>query len=205
MDLKVKKKKVGFFGGTFDPIHLGHLNLALRIREQQGLDEVLFCPAHLSPAKQHYPPHAVAKHRLNMLQLALENMAHTSIYAKELFRPPPSYTVDTIRSLLKEEKEIELYLILGEDAAQSLHQWKGVETLLSLAPPLVGTRFGKIKKNLHSPLEPISQKIAEGSCLIAAMDIQATEIRERLKNRLYCGHVVPAKVLDYIYQNRLYL
>ncbi len=165
----------------------------------------MFCPAHLSPAKQHYPPHAIAKHRLNMLELALEKMAHASVYAKELFRPPPSYTVDTVRALLEEEKGVELYLILGEDAAESLHQWKGVETLLSLASPLIGTRFGQVKKERPSPSAAIYQKISKGVCVIAAMDIEATEVRERLKNRLYCDHLVPAKVLDYIYQNRLYL
>ncbi|MEM7175028.1 MAG: nicotinate (nicotinamide) nucleotide adenylyltransferase [Chlamydiota bacterium] len=199
------KKKVGFFGGTFDPIHFGHLNLALQIREQCGLDEILFSPAQVSPTKQQYPPHAIAKHRLNMLMLALEGMAQVKIYDQELFRPPPSYTVDTMQELLKEEKEAQFYLILGQDTACSLGQWKGIEELIRLAPPLIGTRFGIKDKNLTGIPEAILREVERGVCSIAAMDISATKIRKRLKNHLYCHHLVPAKVLDYIYQNELYL
>ncbi|MCB1107010.1 MAG: nicotinate (nicotinamide) nucleotide adenylyltransferase [Chlamydiia bacterium] len=192
-------KKIGFFGGSFDPIHLGHLNLALRIMELKGLDQVLFCPAHISPTKGEAPPIAPPNHRLNMLQLALEDVPGCDPYDGEIERPPPSYTVDTLIGL-----KGELYLIVAEDTAYGFGAWKEIEKVLEMAPPLIGTRYGFDKKKLSTLPETIRLKVEEGMCQIPAMDISSTEVRERLKKRLYCGHLVQGKVLDYIHQNTIY-
>lgn len=192
-------KKIGLFGGSFDPIHLGHLNLALRIMELKGLDQVLFCLAHVSPTKGDSPPVAPANHRLNMLQLALEDMPNCDPYDEEIKRPPPSYTIDTVQEL-----QGKIHLIVAGDTANGFGEWKDIEKLLDIAPPLVGVRHGFDNKKFSHLSEKIKLKVEEGMCMIPAMDISSTEIRERLKKRLYCGHLVQGKVLDYIHQNTIY-
>ena len=192
--------KVGFFGGSFDPIHLGHINLAIRILELKELDQILFCPALLSPTKQKTPPRASAHHRLNMLRLSLEGLTECIPYEAELMRPPPSYTIDSIRKL----EGMERYLILAEDAAYELDQWKDGEELLDLAPPIIGTRFGADLEKLQRLPQNIRLKVEAGMCSIPTLDISSTEIRDRIGKRLYCGHLLNGKVLDYIHQNGLY-
>jgi len=199
------KKKVGFFGGTFDPIHLGHLNLAIQIGEKRKLDEILFCPAFLSPLKEKSPPQASGLQRLQMAALALEDLPHFHVTALEIERGSTSYTIDTIRTLIQEEgKQKEFFLLLAEDVAYSLDKWKEPEELLSLAPPLVGTRFGFERQKINRLSPSIQSFLEEGECKIASMDISSTDIRKRLKKYLYCGHLLSRKVLDYIYDNQLY-
>ncbi len=167
-------KKVGFFGGSFDPIHFGHIALALRLLEAHQLDEILFCPAFCSPFKLDRPPLAQAEHRLAMLKLALDHPKF-QICPLEIERGGPSYTIDTLRILKKEGTCFRL--LLSEEAALYLDRWKDSEELVRLSPPLIGPR---------------------------ERDISSTDIRARLKKKLYCGHLIPAKALDYIYAHRLY-
>lgn len=195
----MSEKKVGFFGGTFDPIHLGHLNLAVRIMEMRKLDQIFFSPAHRSPSREKPPPVASPTARLNMLQLALEDLPHCDPYDKELLRPPPSYTIDTIRAMSGS-----LYLVMAEDTAYELAQWKEVEKLLSIASPIVGMRRGIDLEKLSTLPQSIRSKVEKGLCPIPAMEVSSTEVRERLKKGLYCGHLLPGKVLDYIHQNGVY-
>jgi len=191
--------KIGFFGGSFDPIHLGHINLAIQIFEQKGLDKILFCPTRISPMKQDAPPIEGPEHRWNMLHLSLAGLPFEPLDA-ELVRPPPSFTIDTLKDIQAEE----LFLILAEDAAYGLDQWKDVEELLTLAPPLIGTRFGFDPEKLNRLPQNIKLKVSAGMCQIQAMDISSTTIRERLEKRLYCGHLLSEKVIDYILDNDLY-
>lgn len=192
-------KRGGFFGGSFDPIHLGHLNLALRIMEKKRLDQVIFCLSHVSPTKQQTPPVASAHHRLKMLQLALEDVHGCVLCDWEINRPPPSYTIDTVRSL-----KGDFHLLVAEDTAYRFGEWKEIEELLTIAPPFIGVRHGFDHQKFNSLPDKIKLKVKEGMCQIPAMDISSTEIRERLKKKLYCGHLVQGKVLDYIRQNTIY-
>src|SRR5947209_6515465 len=95
---------IGIFGGTFDPVHNGHINLALEIQEAHQLDEVWFCPAQLSPHKLDQQPIEIA-HRLNMLSLAIKNISGFRMLELEAHRPGPSYTIDTLLALIEREKE----------------------------------------------------------------------------------------------------
>jgi nicotinate-nucleotide adenylyltransferase len=191
-----KKPIIGLFGGTFDPIHFGHLNLALSLLESKKVDHVLFCPANTSPLKKGEPPRVTGKMRRAMVELAIEPIPEFSLLDYELKRDPPSYTIDTVRELIK-EKRGEIRLILGDDALLSLHQWHEVEELLKLAPPLIGTRL----KDLSSQFPSLEKAVVQ----IPVMEISSTEIRKRLKEKKYCGHLVPARVLDYIYEKELYV
>jgi nicotinate-nucleotide adenylyltransferase len=190
------KKKLGLFGGTFDPIHFGHLNLALELLEKEGLDEVLFCPARTSPFKKTHPPLASPEDRLAMVKLAIEGISAFRLSTLELARSGPSYTIDTLRAL--RAPDVQLYLLLSSDALEDFHLWKEADEILELSRPLIGARTGFL-----SP-QKIPEALQKGIISTRALDISSTEVRDRLKKRLYCGHLLPAKVLDYIQKHHLY-
>lgn len=169
------KKTVGFFGGTFDPIHFGHISLAVHLLEAHKLDEVVFCPAFCSPFKTAAPPVASPEQRLEMLKLALDH-PQFKISTWEVDQEKCSYTIETIRAMAQEG--VKLRLLLSDEAAAHLNKWKETEELVRLAPPLIGPR---------------------------EIQISSTDIRARLKKGLYCGHLVPAKALQYILKKKLYL
>lgn len=187
------KKRIGLLGGSFDPVHLGHLNLAINLKESCTLDEVLFVPAGLSPFKQQTPPFAAPHHRLEMLRLAIEEIEGFHLLDWELRELGPSYTIDTVRRL-SEDTHLELHLLLGDDHLSTFHLWKEVEELAKLAPPLIGTREGGTDIEI-----PGAQKMR-----IPIFDISSTIVRSRLAERKYCGHLVPLVVLNYIKQHSLY-
>src|SRR5262245_48826648 len=135
------KKTIGFYGGTFDPIHFGHINLAVQLLEIHRLDEVLFCPAYCSPLKTAAPPHASGQHRFEMVRVALEEVPHFRITSYEVDRNDPSFTIDTLRMIQGEGRgEMKFRLLLSEEAATHFDQWKDFRDLIRLAPPLIGTR-----------------------------------------------------------------
>lgn len=194
-------KKIGFFGGSFDPIHFGHLNLAINLLEKQKLDEILFSPASVSPEKTINPPLASKEARKEMTRIAIEEIEYCHLIDLELQREGPSYTIDAIRNLMKEHPDWEFHLILGEDVLPGLPNWKDILTLLELAPPFVGTR--PFDKPIHLPPE-ILAFIDRGRVDTPMMEISSTGLRERLLQKKYCGHLIPAKVLDYIHEHSLY-
>ena len=192
-----KERTVGFFGGTFDPIHFGHLHLAIALLEKEKLDEILFCPAFCSPFKTQTPPQASPEHRLAMLRLGLEGIPHFRITPIEIERKGPSYAIDTLRAL--KQDGVQLRLLLSEETAEHFALWKEVEALIQLAPPLVGTR------GQSAPLKgPFADVLKKGSTRTKTIEISSTEVRDRLQKKLYCGHLVPAKILDYIRSHCLY-
>ena len=203
-----KKKRIGFFGGSFDPIHLGHLHLALQMLEIHQLDQVYFCPASQSPHKKETPPQADKEHRRAMVVAAIAPIPVFTFLDLEIQRNSHSYTIDTIRDLLardeKEKIKKEYHLILGEDALQNFHLWKEFEELIHLAPPLIGSR-AKAKDFLPKNLPaPVAAALKKGLTPIPLIEISSTDVRSRLGQGLYCGHLLPAKVWEYIVQNKLY-
>jgi nicotinate-nucleotide adenylyltransferase len=182
------KKKVGFFGGTFDPIHFGHLNLAVQLMEKGELDEILFCPANCSPFKTAHPPRCGAIHRYQMLVAVLADIPGFRVTPIEIERDGPSYTVDTLRQL--KDPHIQFRLLLSEEAAASFDQWKQPDEIQKLAPLLIGSRS--------------DEKPKQGIIQTNLFDISSTEVRARLKKKMYCGHLIPAKALDYIIAHHLY-
>ena len=135
------KKKAGILGGSFDPVHFGHLNLAISLMESCALDEVLFIPTRLSPFKENAPPRVSSEHRLAMLKIALVPLKKFRIIDWELEGQGPAYTIDTVRKL-SQDHSLGLHLLLGEDHLKSFDRWKEVEELIQLAPPLIGSRNG---------------------------------------------------------------
>lgn len=184
-------RRIGFYGGTFDPIHFGHLNLAVNLMEAQNLDEVWLCPAWINPHKQGDNT-APALHRLKMVQLAIEGVAGFKVIEDEIVRQGASYTVETLRRLKAENPDVEFYLLLGDDTALHFFDWKEPQAILELATPLVGSRDEVIPSRLGI------------SVATPLFDISATDIRKRLSQNKFCGHLLPQKVIDYIGENALY-
>jgi nicotinate-nucleotide adenylyltransferase len=194
------KKKIGVFGGSFDPVHFGHLNLAISLMELCALDEVLFVPASFSPFKEHAPPTASAQQRMEMLKLAIDPIKNFRILDWEMHGKGPAFTIDTVRKL-SADPSMQLHLILGEDQIASFQHWKEAEELIRLSPPLIGTR--EVGEGVQLPDE-FQEKLRTGRVKIPLFEISSTEVRKRLSQRKYCGHLVPAAVLDYIGKHHLY-
>lgn len=196
-------KKIGIFGGTFDPVHVGHVALVVALKEAHGLDTVLIIPTNRSPHKEHSVPQE-AKHRLNMLKKAFRDLPYCRVLPLELERAGPSYTIDTVEQL-KARKIVAvtdtLYLVLGQDLLARLDTWKNIDELMCQTTPLVGRRevqkTALLRKEVQSWLE-------EGVTDTPYFEVSATEIRNRIKNKLYCGHLLHNLVYKYIQRHCLY-
>lgn len=183
------KKRIGVYGGTFDPIHHGHLILARDAREQLGLEKVIFTPAAASPFKD--PPQASADLRLAMLHAAVGHQDGFEIDECELHRPPPSYTIDTIKEIGARAGDAQLILLIGQDNVPGLPRWHRIDELRKLARFVVLDRTGT---NVSSDYEIIQRKI----------DISATEVRNRVARGLSIRYLVPQAVEEIIRQGNLY-
>lgn len=196
---------IGFYGGTFDPIHIGHIHLAIRLLEAHQLSEVWFCPAKINPLRQSESPTPIS-HRLKMVELAISSIPKFKVIDLEAKREGPSYTFDTLCQLQKMQQEKkdprQIALLLGEDSIAQFDKWHRAEEIAEHFPLLIGRRLENFSLPHTSP--KISAAIKKGWTPIPVLDISSTEIRKRLKNGLYCGDLVPAIVMDYIYLNRLY-
>jgi len=207
---------IGIFGGTFDPVHYGHLRPALEMQQDLQLSEVRFIPCRVSPHKT--APKVSVEHRLAMLQLALEDLEGMSVDQRELHRGGPSYMVDTLTSLREELGERPICLIVGMDAFAGIHRWHRWRELLRLAHLVVASRPGaevplrgvpgdllqhfstrQPRRLLEKPsgvvlLHPVTQ-----------LDISATQLRRLALKNGDLRFLTPEKVRNYIETNRLYL
>lgn len=197
------EKRVALYGGTFDPIHFGHLNLAVEMQERHGLDEIYFCPAFLSPHKLDTAP-VSPQHRKKMVDLAVEDFPYFHTLDVEVDRQGPSYSIDTVHYLRFRHPEAKLYLIIGNDSISAFHKWHRVEELVKQVGLLVGVRTREIPAFPVEMSREVREALAAGITPTSLFEINATEVRRRLKRELPCGHLVPKKVLDYISQNHLY-
>ncbi|MDP1880885.1 MAG: nicotinate (nicotinamide) nucleotide adenylyltransferase [Parachlamydiaceae bacterium] len=201
-------KKIGLFGGTFDPIHNGHLNLAFELMEKHLLNEVWFIPNQVNPLKSDNPP-ATLKDRMEMIQSAIHKIPQFILKDFENFLPIPSYTIDTIKCILdkdhgnRDEKK-SYYLLLGEDSVFDFHKWHLSEEIVKLIPLLIASRSGKISSSLDHLNPIIQQAIRKGLTVTQMLDISSSLIRYRIKNSLYCQHLVDSQVFNYIQENHLY-
>jgi len=189
-------KETGFFGGTFDPVHLGHLNLAIEIFEKMNLEKIIFCPTTLSPFKKEKKPVASALDRFEMIKLAINKLDNFEVTDLEIEKKDISYTIDT----LKELKANNLRLIITEDALDTFHLWKDYKTILRMAPLIVGARKRVISEYKNKNINLKTKNFIKTSIF----EISSTEIRERLKKRKYVSHLLLKEVVDYIYDKKLY-
>lgn len=202
-------KKIGIYGGSFDPIHHGHINLAVEMIEAHQLDEVQFCPSFINPNKIRGSA-ASANQRLDMLNLAIADEPKFRVLDLELCREGPSYTIDTLHELMASQAgrpdPDHFFLIIGDDAAQHFYRWRQPEEIVKLATLLVGRRsLSSACNDLKGSSAPLIEAVHKGLTLTRILEISSSEIRKRLAKRQYCGHLVHSKVLDYIRLHHLYL
>ena len=191
--------RVGLLGGTFDPIHLGHLRAAETAREGLGLDLVAFVPSGV-------PPHrtgglASALDRFTMACLASAGHPHFTVWDTEVKRPGPSYTVDTLTTLRAERPSDELVLLVGSDTWPEMTGWHEPERLFALAEVAVVDRPGHPTPNVVAPFSGgrgVSR--VEGP----ALPISATSIREHLRRGGSARYLVPGTVAEFISRRGLY-
>jgi nicotinate-nucleotide adenylyltransferase len=196
---------IGVFGGTFDPVHLGHLAVAGEVRDKLGLDEMIFIPAG-QPWLKADSPVSPAVHRLAMVSLAIADNPHFKISAIEVERPGPSYTVDTMAALRHElGTEATLFFLLGSDALYELPQWKEPSRLVQMCRLVAFNRPGAAPpslKWLESAISGISQHITFVE--VSQVDISATQIRQRAAQGASLNGLVPRAVEKYILEQGLY-
>ena len=220
--------RIGLFGGTFDPVHLGHLRAAVEVKEGFALDEVFMIPAALPPHKM---PGAVAAaaDRLHMLNLALANTSGLKVSDVELNRSGPSYTIDTVQHFKQTlPGESRLFLIMGLDAFLEIDTWKSYRELLTQIPlivinrPNAGDRTSGVTRKVmddyiaaklsadYSYSASRSAYLASGQqpiyvLEVTALDISSTRIRRAISKDRSINYLVPQKVAEYIRTKGIYL
>ncbi|GJL78983.1 MAG: nicotinate-nicotinamide nucleotide adenylyltransferase [Nitrospinaceae bacterium] len=220
------KRRVGILGGSFDPVHNGHIGLAIQVRERFHLDGILFIPAYISPHKLNKRPTA-SNHRLAMLRLATASQPFFSISAIELVRKKVSFTIDTLTALLRKRPETEFYLIVGMDAFEGFNTWKAVHRLLELCHVIVAARPGYASEKVEETLTkifidsstPYAPGIREGDMLrynhlekkttlsffdLPPVAVSSSQIRERIRGGEEIKNMLPPEVENYIIENQLY-
>jgi len=220
--------RIGLFGGTFNPIHYGHLRASLEVKEAFGLDKIYLIPSAIPP---HKSPHGVvdAKDRFHMIQLAISDQSNFVVSDVELDRPGPSYSIDTVHHFQNMlPKDTRFYLILGTDAFYDIDTWKAYKDFFDLVPMIImlrpGDRFSMDPK-CHTYFEnflktKISEKYdysVDRSCFIhpekqsifiayiTSLDISSTHIRDLISKEKSIRYLVPDSVADYIETKGLYL
>ena len=197
-------KKVALFGGSFDPPHVGHLSFALALQEHVGFDQILWIPNAQNPLKG--APPSSFQDRLEMVSLAIQPIPSFKVLDWEGKRPPPSYTIDTVRKLISLfGDETTFSLLLGADQLLTLHLWREREELFTLAPPTIGARGGISLDWKTLPLKAeLRDDLRRKFVSIPELDISSTTIRDRVGRKKYVGHLLPREVLDYIKEKKLY-
>jgi nicotinate-nucleotide adenylyltransferase len=186
-----KLKKIGIYGGTFDPVHHAHLILARDALETLGLDEVIFVPAAISPLRKSAPV-ASSELRLAMLRAAIQGQPKFAADDCELCRPPPSYTIDTVEEIRQRNNDTAIYCLIGEDNVDRLTQWHRFAELEKMVHFVVLDRRGQPASHCY---RVIDRKI----------DISATEIRTRVASGRSIRYLVPSTVEEIIRREKLYL
>jgi nicotinate-nucleotide adenylyltransferase len=181
--------KIGIYGGTFDPIHHGHLVLAREARELFGFEKIIFVPAAVSPFKS--SPAASAQVRLSMLCAAIEGEPGFELDDCELRRPPPSYAIDTIEDIRGRKRDAQIYYLIGEDNLTTLEKWHRFDELRNVVQFIVLERTGTPPDHPY----PIVQR---------KIDISATEIRKRVASGQSIRYFVPQEVEEIIRREKIY-
>jgi len=186
--------KIGILGGTFNPVHIGHLILAEEVREKLSLDKIIFIPTALPPHKDNVDI-APAADRLRMLKAAVKGNKFFSVSDIEIKRDGRSYTIDTLKELKNKFTRDELYFIIGSDLLKYLNEWKDLSEINKMVKFVAATRPGY-------PLEQIPSYIQR--LAIRAVDISGFEVRAHVKENKSFRYLVPDKVFDYINKRKLY-
>ncbi|MEO5671983.1 MAG: nicotinate (nicotinamide) nucleotide adenylyltransferase [Ramlibacter sp.] len=190
--------RLGVFGGAFDPPHIAHVALARAAVEQLQLDELRIFPTGVAWHKAQ--SETSAEHRLAMARLAFAGLARTVVDDRELRRPGPTYTVDTLRELKSERPAAELFLVMGEDQATAFTRWREWQTILGMVTLCMAARPANVPT--AEPGLPPQARLRQ--LQLSPMPESATEVRQRVAAGEGIAHLVPPGVASYIDRHHLY-
>ena len=197
------RKRIGVFGGTFDPVHNGHLHIAREVRRALALDRIIWVPAGKPPHKRGQIV-SDDRDRVAMIELALAAAPRDKVSTIELERPGPSYTADTLETLAQDLAPAELVFIMGEDSLRDFPTWKDPERILAVAELAVAGRPG-----IDTDVDDLVQQLPELEHRVtlvpmAELQVSSSEIRRRVAEGEPIADLVPAAVAEYIAREGLY-
>ena len=209
-------ERIGIFGGTFDPIHFGHIHTAKQTAQWLNLDKLLILPSHIPPHKS--KTSATAEQRLAMVDIVCQKDPALILDKRELNKHSPSYTVETLREIKTEYAQAQLFFIVGMDSLLTFNTWHKYQEILSLCHLVVNTRpnYQIDRNNIEltqllenhqiSHLNELKQKEAGSILLHDSKDwrISSTEIRKKIKSKHNCSELLPKDILSYINKEQLY-
>ncbi|KPU44161.1 putative nicotinate-nucleotide adenylyltransferase [Oxobacter pfennigii] len=202
-----KVQRVAVMGGTFDPIHHGHLVTAEIVRVKYDFDKVVFIPSGIPPHKEDSSV-TLSEHRLNMVKLAIDTNPYFEVSRMEIDRGGYTYTIDTIIEFINYlGNNLSIHFITGADVMFQILSWKDAKELLSLCKFIAVTRPGYDKSALNIKVEELIDKYKSDITIleVPAIAISSTEIRRRVNSNLSIKYLLPEKVEEYIKKNRLYI
>ena len=199
--------KVGIMGGTFDPIHVGHLILAESAYQQFGLDEVLIMPSGNPPHKKDRTGGPTLDQRIEMVSLAIEDNDHFTLSTEEAHDKGYTYTRATLERLTSENPDTEYYFIMGADSLFYFDTWKDPERIAQLAVLVVATRYHVDEVQLSEAIASVGQKFGATIEKLSTpnMDISSSMIRDWVRQKQSIRYYVPDRVIDYITKAGLYI
>jgi nicotinate-nucleotide adenylyltransferase len=195
--------RIGIFGGTFNPPHVGHLVCAQEAYLQLSLDQVMLIPARIPPHKP-IEDEPGPEHRLELCRRAIEGDTRFGVSDLEVRRSGPSYTVDTLRELHSQAPDNELFLIVGGDVAAGLAQWREPEEVLSLATLAVAKRRGTARATVDRALHGLPGGERAQFFPMPRIGVSSTMIRRRVRLGQPIRYIVPNEVASYIEEHHLY-
>jgi nicotinate-nucleotide adenylyltransferase len=214
-----RKKKVGIFGGSFNPPHEGHVNSVVTVAKELKLSKVFAVPSFQSPGKQPIES-PTPKDRIEMLAAAFADESKlVQVDPQEVDRTGISYTIETLKNYAKDYEPEQIHLIIGADAFETFDQWKDFEKILTLSNLVVTTRPGHIlpykAEDLPKTIQPLVDTMKQGEAKLSTgrsiyfvhlkdIGVSATEVRKRIKAGLQVDKYLPIKVAKYIRENKLY-
>lgn len=195
MTVEVRRPRIGVMGGTFDPIHHGHLVAASEVAQSHDLDEVIFVPTGEPSYKTNVTP---AEHRYLMTVIATASNPRFTVSRVDIDRSKPTFTIDTLRDIRSERLDADLYFITGADAIAQILSWKDVDELWELAHFVAVSRPGHVLSVSGLPEQDVS--LLE----VPALAISSTDCRDRVRRGFPVWYLVPDGVVQYISKHHLY-
>lgn len=203
--MNCQNKKIGIMGGTFDPIHYGHLIIAQTAWEEYGLEQVLFVPSGTPWLKESTKVLPKNK-RVSMTGIAIEDNEHFALSTIEIDREGNSYSYETIELLKKMNPNVDYYFILGADSLMAIETWKHPDRLMKECTLLVAVRDDFDKDSLQKQISYLTEKYKAAICLLSVsrIDISSTSIREKVEKGQSIRYMTPDQVISFIKKNHLY-
>lgn len=201
-----RKKRIGIMGGTFDPVHIGHLILGEKAFEQLNLDKVLFMPSGNPPHKKHREGRATDEQRIEMVKRAIKGNDRFEIALTEMDDQGYSYTYHTLEKLNKNNPDTEYYFIIGADSLFAFDTWKSPERICKACILVVAVRDHASADEMRQQIQVVSEKYSGKIILLETqnIDISSNMLREWIKDKKSPRYYIPESVLDYIIENGMY-